>query len=295
MISIIIPLYNKALSIGSTIYSVLNQTYKDFEIIIINDGSTDNSVQVVESIKDSRIKLFNKSNGGVSSARNMGIEKATADYIAFLDADDIWHETYLEEQWKLIHDFPDAGMWGCGWAHDMQGIIHEANHKVSIGFRGYVSDYWRKKLYLYWTSAIVVKKSVFRQIEPFDERVKYGEDLDVWYRIILNYPVVFYNKTVAYYRLEAENRAMNKKIAIDTFLPFYIEKYAEYRKRNKDFRQYFDRECLYRIYPFFIENRNDKDVKRIISQIDFSLQKFSLRFRFSFPFLYQLKFIFSKK
>ena len=109
-ISVVIPLYNKAASITSTIQSVLAQSYPYFEIVIIDDGSSDNSVQKVRLIDDKRIKLISKQNGGVSSARNEGIRQAQYDYIAFLDADDLWKPTYLEELVKLITDFPEASL-----------------------------------------------------------------------------------------------------------------------------------------------------------------------------------------
>src|SRR5574344_2444204 len=95
--SVVIPLYNKATSITSTIQSVLAQSYAYFEIVIIDDGSTDNSVQNVKLIDDRRIRLISKQNGGVSSARNVGIQNAKYDDIAFLDADDYLEPTYLEE------------------------------------------------------------------------------------------------------------------------------------------------------------------------------------------------------
>jgi hypothetical protein len=159
--------------------------------------------------------------------------------------------------------------------------------KVPGDFRGMVKDYWQQGLYLYWTSAVVVRKSVFEQVGYFDERMKHGEDLGMWYRIILNHPVVFYNVPLAWYRQDAENRAMDQEIPLNTHLPYYIEKYAEFRKNNREFRRYFDRECLYRLYPYVLKNSKDPEGHRILDQIDFSEQKFSFRLRFRFPKLYK--------
>lgn len=102
MFSIIIPLYNKADYIAETLKSVLNQTYCDYEVIVVNDSSTDNSLEVASSFQDERIHIYTKENEGVSAARNYGIMHAKYDYIAFLDADDIWESDYLECQKKLI-------------------------------------------------------------------------------------------------------------------------------------------------------------------------------------------------
>lgn len=289
MISVVIPLYNKQESISETLNSVINQTHRDFEVVIVDDGSTDNSMSVVKDFEliDSRIRVIAKDNGGVSSARNLGVVCAKYDYIAFLDADDLWNENYLEEQVKLIKEFPLAGMWGAAWGHIKDGIVVEKDFCISEDFRGYVVDYWAKNLYLYWTSAIVVNKKAFNSVGGFDERINYGEDLDVWYQIILNFPIVFFNRVLAYYQLDAENRAMNKLIPIRNYLPYYIDKYSEYRKNNNEFRRYFDKECLGRLFPMAVSGVERLEVNRILSRIDFNEFKYSMRFRFKHPKLYQ--------
>lgn len=288
MFSLIIPLYNKQDSIVETLHCVLNQSFRDFEVLIVDDGSSDGSTAKVKELMslDSRIHLIQKPNGGVSSARNISIRQAKYDYVAFLDADDLWEPAYLEEQSKLIHDFPDASMWGCAWGVMTQHRKNPLERKVEKDFRGIIPDHWQRDLHLFWTGAVVVRKSVFEQIGYFDERIHYGEDMDMWYRIILNYPVAYNDNTLAWYCQDAENRAMDKEIPLDKHLPYYIEKYAVFRKDNKEFRRYFDRECLYRLYPYALKNRKDPDLQRILDQIDFSLQKASFRFRFWFPEIY---------
>lgn len=112
MFSVIIPLYNKEQTIIRTLYSVLTQTYQGFEIIIVNDGSKDDGLnRINENISDSRIKIINQENQGVSAARNRGVAEAKKDYIAFLDADDEWLPGYLEKVKEAINLFPDAGMY----------------------------------------------------------------------------------------------------------------------------------------------------------------------------------------
>ncbi len=121
MFSIVIPLYNKPISIQDTLKSVKSQTFDEFELLIINDGSTDNSREKAAEISDSRFRIIDKENGGRSSARNLGIQLAAYSYIAFLDADDIWEPDYLAEQKKLIDDFPQARMWGCAYGRLLFG------------------------------------------------------------------------------------------------------------------------------------------------------------------------------
>ena len=143
--SIVIPLYNKEKAIVATLQSVLAQTYTDYEIIVVDDGSKDNSLKVAKSVNDSRINVIHKENGGVSSARNRGIREAKGDYIALLDGDDLWKPTFLEEQVKLIHDFPKAAMWGVNTAFIKKGKSRKWEQGMGEGYRGYVENYFGTK------------------------------------------------------------------------------------------------------------------------------------------------------
>ena len=143
MISVVIPLYNKEQSIYSTLQSVCEQTYTDIEIIVVNDGSTDDSAAVAASYPDTRIRIINKENGGVCSARNRGIQEAKGDYVALLDGDDQWDKEYLAEQVMMIHDFPEAAMWGINFAEVRNGqLIRTLATGLPDGYRGYVNDYF---------------------------------------------------------------------------------------------------------------------------------------------------------
>ena len=114
-ISIVIPLYNKEKFIARTLESVLAQTFKNFEVLIVNDGSTDSSVEVAKKYIDDRFRIINQKNSGVSAARNKGIKLARAKYIAFLDADDTWEPNFLSEIQRLIKKYPQAGLYGTGY------------------------------------------------------------------------------------------------------------------------------------------------------------------------------------
>ena len=157
MFSIIIPLYNKQKSIIKTLQSVQDQTLTQFEVIVIDDGSTDSGFSIVQEMlnSDKRIRLLQKKNGGVSSARNEGVRQSKYNLIAFIDADDLWEPNYLTEQSHLISEFPSAELWGCGW-----GIIEDQIKKPVIhpdypdGFKGVIKDYFRRKSQtnLFWIS-----------------------------------------------------------------------------------------------------------------------------------------------
>ena len=115
MISVVIPLYNKEKQIAHTLQSVFNQTFQNFEVVIVDDGSTDGSVAEVEKLSDSRIRLIHQKNAGVAAARNRGIEEAKGDLIAFLDADDEWKPEYLATQHHLSQKYPDCNVFACNY------------------------------------------------------------------------------------------------------------------------------------------------------------------------------------
>ena len=245
MFSIIIPLFNKENSIARTVESVLNQSVSDFEVIIVDDGSTDNSRKEALSIKDSRIRLIEKENGGVSSARNLGIKAANSPYVALLDGDDYWDSAFLEEQQKLIDDFPEAGMWGVNYAFVKGMSCAPCDQGMDEGFRGYVKDYFGSTSHndLYCSSSVVIKKDVFDSVGYFDERIASSEDLDMWYRIILRYPVVYYDKVLVYYNQNAENRVAfdtDTRFPLTKDIKYYIDKFNRDFDTNKDFSRYLN-------------------------------------------------------
>ena len=115
MISVIIPLYNKEDYISTSIKSIFKQSYNDYEIIVVNDGSTDKSVDIVKAFNDERIRIINQKNAGVAAARNKGIEEAKGEYIAFLDADDEWKEDYLATQMELAEKYPQCDVFATNY------------------------------------------------------------------------------------------------------------------------------------------------------------------------------------
>lgn len=272
-ISVVVPLYNKEKSIEATLQSVLAQTYTDYELIIVDDGSTDNSLSVVRKriseLENERIRVIHKENGGVSSARNRGIKEAKGEYIALLDGDDLWEPTFLAEQAKLIHDFPKAAMWGVNTAFIKHGKCWKWQQGMGDGFRGYVENYFGTKHNdLFCSSSVVIRKDVFEEVGYFDERISSSEDLDMWYRIILKYPVVFYDKVLVYYNQDAENRVAydtNVRFPLTKDIKYYFDKHNEEFDRNPVFSRYMNSyvasRLLYNGYYFGTEQeRKDSDV-----------------------------------
>lgn len=243
--TVVIPLYNKERHIIRAIKSVLDQSFKNFEIIVVDDGSTDNSVEEAKKICDDRIRIVRQKNGGVSSARNKGIEKAKSDYIGFLDADDVWKHNFLESISALIEKNPNAGAY-CT-AYD---IIKEDKTVVSCSnfyefeheWQGIIDDYFKYALNapLISASSVVIPKSTFKSIGGFPLGIKRGEDLDMWIRIALNYDIVYLNKVCASYYQDSDNRACKKSEVLKNRVSSYSEEILLKAKKHGNNSIYFE-------------------------------------------------------
>jgi glycosyltransferase involved in cell wall biosynthesis len=234
--SIIIPVYNKIQFIEKTISSVLSQSFSDFELIIINDGSTDGSENVIASSIDSRIKIFSQQNQGVSAARNLGISKASADLITFLDADDIWNADFLQEMHQLIHDHPNEKVFSAAIETESAGKIIPAKYSIDASKGIQVVDYFDASLRetIICTSCAVFHINVFKTAGVFDEKLKSGEDTDLWIRIGLKYNVVFNQKILARY-VYSENSL--SKITVSNI---DMDKYTDAARQNKNLKTFLD-------------------------------------------------------
>lgn len=206
-ISVVIPLYNKEKSIASTLQTVLNQTFTDYEIVIVNDGSTDNSVAEVEKLHDARIRLINQQNAGVSAARNRGIEDAKGELIAFLDADDEWKPEYLATQYFLYQKYPDCSVFACNYEfHDAEGnVTPTIIHKLPfVGETGIMTNYFEVASCSnppICSISIMVRKQVIQAIGGFPVGVTSGEDLLTWAKLSINGYIAFCKRSLAIYNL----------------------------------------------------------------------------------------------
>ncbi|MDO9000945.1 MAG: glycosyltransferase family A protein [Bacteroidota bacterium] len=281
MISVVIPLYNKEKNIKDTVNSVLNQTYENFELIIVNDGSTDGGVEVVNKINDSRIKLFNQLNKGVSSARNVGINNSKYELIALLDGDDLWDETYLEKMIQLTVDFEHASLYGCAsyfrWPNK---LITESTYGLELGYRGYLNNYFEIACEntLYNSTSVVFKKKDFLEIGSFNENFTKGEDIDLWIRFALHKKTVFYNVPLTYYILDAPNRAGKIIVLKEKSLIWNLNKYDSFTKTHTQLKKFIDSWKLAHITNYLKgESTEVDDIKELLMNLD--LRKLSLFYR----------------
>lgn len=258
--SVIIPLYNKAPYIRKALESVLAQTYTDYELIIVDDGSTDGSAEIAEAFLHEAIRqkgykakglengeadihastpytlhftptdassphrLIRQANSGVSAARNAGVAQAHAEYIAFLDADDWWEPTYLERMAQLITDYPDAGLYACNYVYYKSGKTHVALN-IPTGYINYPKAYYESDAMPVWTGAAMIPRKVYDEMGGFPLGIKLGEDFLLWSKIALRYPVAFLNEPLAYYNndVPATLRATRNLHAPEHHMLFRLE------------------------------------------------------------------------
>lgn len=211
MISVVIPLYNKEKQIAHTLRSVLNQILQNFEVVIVDDGSTDGSVAEVEKFEDSRIRLIHQQNAGVSAARNRGIEEAKGELIAFLDADDEWKSEYLATQYHLYQKYPDCSVFACNYEfRNSDGVVTSTIiRKISFaGEDGILPNYFEVACCSHpplWTSAVMVKKQAIQAIGGFPVGIKSGEDLLTWARLACRNSIAYNRTPLAVFILDEHN------------------------------------------------------------------------------------------
>jgi glycosyltransferase involved in cell wall biosynthesis len=217
-ISVVIPLYNKSDYIQRAIESVLAQKVPVDEIIVVDDGSTDDGANVVNAMANEKIKLVKQRNQGVSIARNNGVEVSNNEYVLLLDADDIWLPHHTIEIAKLAEKFPDAGLLATAYAFQTGSRIKPAKLRGVPKQTGLLCDYFLSciKADLPVTaSSVALKKSSFNSIGKFPVGMKMGEDQLVWSRIAYQYDIAYSNNVSVYYDRDVEMSACKVNLITD--------------------------------------------------------------------------------
>lgn len=280
--SIVIPLYNKEKSIKNTIQSVLDQSFRDFEVIIVNDGSTDKSIEIIKSFNDERIRIINKKNGGVSSARNKGIKETKHEWIAFLDGDDKWENNYLNHVIFMHKKYPDAPI-----------IAHAFRYDSSVPSNcytkeGYIENFFKISFYskIIWSSSVVINKKCFTESYMFREDLDYGEDVEFWSRLSKKHKIAYSPQKIAIYSLAAENRA-GKKNNRD------LEKWYSYKINIDDSNDEYELKYKFKIIGLlmfhFIKKKKINELKKVIHKYKLFNSVHSLYYALKFKLLKKLK------
>jgi len=225
--SIIIPLYNKEKHISKTLSSIKAQTYKNYEIVVIDDGSTDQSVSVISSMNIGNLSIYEQPNSGVSAARNYGIEKAQYEWIVFLDADDEIKPGYLSVLNQSIISFPDHRVFTAAYefySHNSSNILPYFHGIPPRGESGLIENYFQSAIKgknVIICSSTCVHKEVFETSGTFPEGYKRGEDLDFFFRIALNYKIVFHNSPLVIYHQNVAFSATSKLEHVQDIFPYH--------------------------------------------------------------------------
>lgn len=237
--SVIISVYNKEAYISKTLNSVINQTYVNFELIIINDGSTDKSLEIIKQFKDSRLIIIDQKNQGASYTRNKGLAIAKGKFIALLDGDDFWDTRFLETISEAIYKNPNESIFTTAIAHKYDNIIVPVSYSFEMNKSILVLDYFEASQdhSILSGSSVVFKKSILSITGNFDEALKSGEDTDLWIRFGIHHPIVFLNEVMVYYvydntSLSNTSFNLNDKPKYDNYkneekTNFYLKKFLD--------------------------------------------------------------------
>lgn len=263
MFSVIIPYYKKRKYIERCLDSVLNQTFKDFEIILVDDGSDDDIEQLLGQ-KFPEVNLYKQKNQGVSSARNKAIAHASHDYIAFLDGDDCWNPLYLEFASQVINSNKDTKIVGSGFIFNFEVSKQELVLKYRKIENYFSTSHIRNLIFL--TSATIINKQFFVNNKGFFENFNSEEDIDVWFRVMISDGSAFeiLNKMV-YYSQEDDNQLTRQPKSLDkSLLSCFFQTYQPLfnRYQDKKFEKFVNFFVLFKLIHYY--NKNDINKAKLV-------------------------------
>lgn len=280
---------------AKAIESVLSQTCCDFELVIVDDGSKDDSYEVALKAIGGRenCRIHQQQNAGVSIARNNGAALSRGEFLCFLDADDWWSPSYLEEMSRLVDDYPEAGIYGTGYT-----IVNEAKHRTRVapigvepgfekGYINYCQVYAKTLAMPLWTGAVCIPHPVFEEMHGFPEGIKLGEDFLLWIKIALKYKVAFLNKPLAYYNQDVEmagRGVVNKGYDPDSFMTFHFDQFSDREKTDHNLKVLLDRLRVYSLLRFRFANSYKQRVDNEIGKVCFSNVDWKYWFYYRLPF-----------
>ncbi len=232
-ISVIIPTYNRAIFLSEALQSVIKQQCVDFDIWVIDDGSTDNTREVVEQLQrdfflGDKLHYVFQRNQGVSAARNLGIQKSQGEWIAFLDSDDLWLPNKLQQQLKHVEENPECQLVHTNerWERNGKHLNQLKKHRKEGG------DIFIRSLdlCLISPSSVMIKRALFAEVGMFDTAMTVCEDYDLWLRITAKYPVCYLTNVLVIKRGGHADQLSHKFIAMDYWRVLAIHKLLQ----NKD-------------------------------------------------------------
>lgn len=267
--TVIVPLFNKEKYIEHAIQSILNQTFLDYEVLIINDGSTDESLSRIEPFLSNKIQLIeHENNKGLSAARNTGIKNAKADYVAYLDADDYWKPTFLETIHQLILNFPQAKIFGTNYEECYGKKIlkpENGSEHLAADFDGIIPFFKiNLKQGIYNHGSVCFHKSVFEKAGFYNENLQFSEDLDFNIRANYHFELAYSNSVQMQYTMISDNQLTRTSLKNKQIPNFDV--YEEWAKNNSDLKKYLDFERY--VLGKRLKISGDERWKKTIAKID---------------------------
>ncbi len=275
--SVIIPLYNKTPYVKKAIESVLAQTWRDFELIVIDDGSSDGSFAVADAaLKESAVpyQLVHQENAGVSTARNNGVSLSHGDYICFLDADDWWAPTFLEKMGGLIRDYPEAGIFGTNYYYVKNGVERVCIEGVETGYINYCRVYADRLKMPLWTGATCLSRKMFDTVGGFRSHLRLGEDFDLWIKIVLKHRVAFLNEPLSYYFQDSDPawRGVGHLVSPEYHMLWNLDYLNEEEKTNQDYKDLIDNLRTYSLLPYYLSEQYQVDARKELNKVNWNRQ-----------------------
>lgn len=299
--SIIVPLYNKAPYVRKALDSIVSQTFTDWECIIVDDGSTDGSLDVVRdfvrndgmsrlrlneplTLNDGRLTILGQLNAGVAAARNNGVAKSHGEYVCFLDADDWWEPTYLEEMSQLIGAYPDAGLYGCDYYYVKNGKM-KIYPKNAEGYIDYCKVYTDCKAMPIHPNGAIIPRNVFDEIGGFNPSIKMGEDFILFMQIVLKYKVAFLNKQLVYFNQDADPkwRAITKLHKPEHHMLWYVSHWEEIERTNAAYEAMIDMLRVKSLLPYWLSDEYHDAAAAELKKVDWSKQPKNLKTQYEKP------------
>lgn len=282
LFSVIIPLYNKAPYVKKALESVMCQSFRDFEIIVIDDGSTDESYPIAKEClnqSEARYNLIHQDNAGVSVARNKGVSVSQGDYLCFLDADDWWSPLFLERMEYMIRKYPEAGIYGTNYYYVKNGKVRICVTDSATGYINYFQEYAKQLKMPLWTGAVCIPRVVFDKMGGFKMQLSLGEDFDLWVRIALKYKVAFLNEPCSFYSQDSNPswRLVGRLHNPASHMLWNMDYLSDEENNNPDYKQLIDALRTYDLFPYYLSRQYHDAAIKELDRVDWDKQPEKVR------------------
>ena len=302
-LSVIIPLYNKAPYVKKALESVFAQTYTDFELIIVDDGSSDDSLAIAKQCITDRcavdrhdgcrsalpVEIIEQANSGVSAARNNGVSTSSGDYIAFLDADDWWEPTFLEKMAQLIEDYPEAGLYASNYIYYKSGKTRVAVSNIETGYFNYPKAYYEGGAMPVTSISVVIPRKVFDETGGFPLGIKLGEDFLLWAKIAMQYKVAFLNEPLAWYNndVPATLRATRNLHKPEQHMLFNLGRLGDEAMRREakgdDWQMLIDKLRVNSLLDYWLDKKYHDQAAEQLEEVNWTKQPNSIKLTYKTP------------